>query len=68
MLITNFALPDTSKQEQLNSYSDLVSNYLYSKRSLESGNLDWNLDDGAIAKGFEPKGKRKVNLFSPSQG
>ncbi|EGQ7828521.1 hypothetical protein NZX34_004616 [Vibrio parahaemolyticus] len=63
VLITNFSLPDISKQEQLNSYSDLVSNYLYSKRSLESGSIDWNLDDGAIAKGFEPKGSEESESF-----
>lgn len=55
VLITNFAKPDIDSQDQLDSYSDLISNYLYPKSMLESENSDWNLDDGATSHGLYPK-------------
>ncbi len=59
ILISNFAQPDVTDLAQLNSYSDLISNYLYSKVSLESENLE----DGAISEGFNLKSCEDGNSF-----
>jgi hypothetical protein len=55
VLITNFAQPDISDENQLNAHSDLIANYLYPKSMLESGDPEWNLDDGASSHGLYAK-------------
>lgn len=55
VLITNFATPDLAAPTQLDAHSDLVAAYLYPKAMLESGDLDWNLREGAAAYGKVPK-------------
>ena len=61
VLITNFSLPDTSDKRQQNSYADMVTGYLYPKGMLENADENefeddhWNLDDGPMAHGFEPR-------------
>jgi hypothetical protein len=63
VLITNFAKPDLTKTEQLNSYSDLIAAYLYPKGMLESGKADWNLTEGAMSHGKVPKEERSNDSF-----
>src|ERR1700692_929938 len=49
VLITNFACPDVTNQQQRDAYAEFVSAYLWPKGCLESGDTEWNLDDGANA-------------------
>lgn len=63
VLITNFAQPDISDESQLNAHSDLIANYLYPKGMLESGDAEWNLDDGATSRGLYAKGDKKEESF-----
>ena len=51
VLITNFAGPDISKDHVLDSYSGLVSSYLFSKSFLES---DGQMLEGPLCYGFDP--------------
>jgi hypothetical protein len=55
VLITNFSKPDISHVNILDSYSDLVSSYLYPKAMQESEDPDWNLMDGPSAHGLQAK-------------
>ncbi|WP_160616318.1 hypothetical protein [Pseudoblastomonas halimionae] len=59
VLITNFAAPDESDEQQASAYADLVSASLYPRPFLEApsdSEVDsaetWNMDDGPQAHGF----------------
>jgi len=71
VLITNFATPDLKDQVQNNSYSEMVTGYLYPKGMLENpGVEDWNLTDGAMAYGKLPRNDtdQKDSFFHDVQG
>ncbi|WP_341714704.1 hypothetical protein [Limnobacter sp.] len=55
ILITNFSLP-TEEQDSSGraGLAKLVTCYLYPKNFLESTNPEHNMDDGAVANGFDP--------------
>lgn len=53
VLITNFSEPDVTKEIPLNSYSELIANYLYPKGFLENfAKPDQRLEEGAESQGY----------------
>lgn len=54
-LITNFARPDLTDVSQRAAYGDLISAYMYPKGIVESGDVRWNMTEGAEAYSLLPK-------------
>lgn len=63
VLITNFAGPDSTNTALTRSFADLVSSYLYPRPFQESGNSEWNMEEGPAANGFVPKRQGSDDSF-----